>query len=44
MRRIAVRLPDAEATPREPVEVTFCGFPDSVPDIVVTNIVAKVPH
>jgi hypothetical protein len=25
------------------VEVTFCGFPDSVPDIVVTNIVAKVP-
>jgi hypothetical protein len=25
------------------VEVTFCGFPESVPDIVMTNITAKVP-
>lgn len=25
------------------LEVTFCGFPDSVPDIVMTNIAAKVP-
>jgi hypothetical protein len=25
------------------VEVTFCAFPASVPDIVVTNIMAKVP-
>jgi hypothetical protein len=25
------------------VEVTFCTFPDSVPDIVLTNIMAKVP-
>jgi len=25
------------------VEVTFCAFPDSVPDIVVTNIVANIP-
>jgi PknH-like protein len=25
------------------VEVTFCSFPESVPDIVLTNIVAKVP-
>ena len=25
------------------VEVTFCAFPASVPDIVMTNIVAKVP-
>lgn len=25
------------------VEVTFCGFPDSVPEIVLTNIVANVP-
>ncbi len=25
------------------VEVTFCAFPDSVPDIVMTNIVANVP-
>ncbi|MHA7651367.1 sensor domain-containing protein [Mycobacterium sp. ML4] len=25
------------------LEVTFCGFPDSVSDIVMTNIVANVP-
>jgi hypothetical protein len=25
------------------VEVTFCSFPESVPDIVLTNIMAKVP-
>jgi hypothetical protein len=25
------------------VEVTFCAFPESVPDIVMTNILAKVP-
>ncbi|WP_029114998.1 sensor domain-containing protein [Mycobacterium sp. URHB0044] len=25
------------------VEVTFCAFPESVPDIVLTNILAKVP-
>jgi PknH-like extracellular domain len=25
------------------VEVTFCAFPASVPDIVMTNILAKVP-
>ena len=25
------------------VEVTFCAFPDSVPDIVMANILAKVP-
>jgi hypothetical protein len=25
------------------VEVTFCAFPASVPDIVMSNIVAKVP-
>jgi PknH-like extracellular domain len=25
------------------VEVTFCAFPGSVPDIVMTNILAKVP-
>ena len=25
------------------VEVTFCGFPESVSDIVMTNIVANVP-
>jgi hypothetical protein len=26
------------------VEVTFCHFPDSVPDIVMTNIVANLPE
>jgi hypothetical protein len=26
------------------VEVTSCAFPDSVPDIVMTNILAKVPN
>jgi hypothetical protein len=26
------------------VEVTFCTFPDSVPDIVMTNILDKVPN
>jgi hypothetical protein len=26
------------------VEVTFCAFPRSVPDIVMTNILAKVPN
>lgn len=26
------------------VEVTFCAFPESVPEIVVTNILAKVPN
>ena len=26
------------------VEVTSCAFPGSVPDIVMTNILAKVPH
>jgi len=25
------------------LEVTFCGFPESVSDIVMTNIVANVP-
>jgi PknH-like extracellular domain len=25
------------------VEVSFCAFPDSVPDMVMTNILAKVP-
>jgi PknH-like extracellular domain len=25
------------------IEVTFCSFPDSVPDIVMTSIAAKVP-
>jgi hypothetical protein len=25
------------------LEVTFCGFPQSVSDIVMTNIVANVP-
>jgi len=25
------------------VEVTFCAFGPSVPDIVMTNILAKVP-
>jgi hypothetical protein len=25
------------------LEVTFCGFPESVSDIVITNIAAKVP-
>ncbi len=25
------------------LEVTFCGFPDSVSDLVMTNIAAKVP-
>ncbi len=25
------------------LEVTFCGFPESVPDMVMTNIAAKVP-
>jgi hypothetical protein len=25
------------------VEVTFCGFPESVPDLVMTNIVRNVP-
>jgi hypothetical protein len=25
------------------VEVTWCAFPGSVPDIVMTNILAKVP-
>ena len=26
------------------VEVTFCGFPQSVSDIVMTNIVANIPR
>ena len=26
------------------VEVSFCSFPDSVPDIVMTNIMDKVPN
>jgi len=26
------------------LEVTFCGFPQSVPDIVMTNIAANVPN
>ncbi|MGV0834956.1 sensor domain-containing protein [Mycolicibacterium thermoresistibile] len=26
------------------VEVTFCGFPESVPDMVMTNILAKLPR
>ena len=26
------------------VEVTSCAFPDSVPDIVMTNILARVPN
>jgi hypothetical protein len=25
------------------VEVTACAFPDSVPEIVMSNILAKVP-
>lgn len=25
------------------VEVTFCGFPESVPAMVITNIAANVP-
>lgn len=25
------------------IEVTFCAFPESVPDIVMTNIVANIP-
>src|SRR5690606_4375998 len=25
------------------VEVTFCGFPESVPDMVMTNILARLP-
>jgi hypothetical protein len=25
------------------IEVTFCGFPDSVSTIVITNIAANVP-
>ena len=25
------------------LEVTFCGFPESVPDIVMTNLAARVP-
>jgi hypothetical protein len=25
------------------IEVTFCGFPDSVSSIVITNIAANVP-
>ena len=25
------------------VEVTFCAFPESVPDIVMANILARVP-
>jgi hypothetical protein len=25
------------------LEVTFCGFPQSVSDIVMTNIVANIP-
>lgn len=25
------------------IEVTFCGYPDSVPEIVIANIVANVP-
>ena len=25
------------------VEVTFCGFPESVPALVITNIAANVP-
>jgi hypothetical protein len=25
------------------VEVTFCAFPESVPDMVMTNIVGNVP-
>jgi hypothetical protein len=25
------------------LEVTYCGFPESVPAIVMTNIVANVP-
>jgi hypothetical protein len=25
------------------LEVTYCGFPESVPEIVMTNIVANVP-
>jgi hypothetical protein len=25
------------------VEVTMCQFPDSVPELVMTNILAKVP-
>jgi hypothetical protein len=25
------------------LEVTFCGFPESVPDIVITNLAANVP-
>ena len=26
------------------LEVTFCGFPESVPDIVMTNLAARVPE
>jgi PknH-like extracellular domain len=26
------------------VEVSFCAFPDSVPDIVMTNMMARVPN
>jgi hypothetical protein len=26
------------------LEVTFCGFPQSVSDIVMTNIAANVPN
>ena len=26
------------------VEVSFCAFPDSVPDLVMTNIINKVPN
>ncbi len=25
------------------VEITFCGYPSTVPDIVMTNVLAKVP-
>jgi hypothetical protein len=25
------------------IEITFCRFPESVPDIVMTNILANVP-
>ena len=33
-----------KATDRYSVEITSCAFPDSVPDIVMTNILAKVPN
>ena len=26
------------------VEVSFCSFPESVPDIIMTNIMDKVPN